>query len=442
MSTPKAVISNRIYMRPPEGDAYTHIIKELTHELKSKGSPRVLPGGKRVTPIRTEIIRTYTRHSDTLLSIPRGRVDLIPEGYEIVDRRATNSVPFPKPRIPLFPDQQEIVDDVSGDCFINAKPGWGKTFTALHLAAKLEEKALIVTHNTILRDHWIDETEAIFGITPGVIGSGTYDIDDHFIVVSNIQSLHKVFTSPLTKEFGTLIIDEAHHCPASTFSSIVENSYAKYRIGLSATLQRTDMRHILFSGYFSDKVYTPDASNTINPIVRLVPCSFCIPPGNSWAERVNKLLYDDEYITYVAALALDRISQGHKVLILADRVEFLERVKFYLGETCLLVTGATSQEDRASAKTKINNGTADAIAGMRSIFSEGVSINALSSVILATPIASEPNLEQIVGRVMRKHEGKYTAEVLDLQYSGISDKKQNQIRLGFYMKQGWEVVSY
>ena len=135
------------------------------------------------------------------------------------------------------------------------------------------------------------------------------------------------------------------------------------------------------------------------------------------------------------------IANGHSVLIVADRVEFLEKVKEYVGETCLLVTGDTTFEERQYAKQQILAKEKMCIAGSRQIFSEGISINILSCVILAVPMSNDSLLEQIVGRIMRPHEGKRHPLVVDMQFAGYADKKQNTDRLGLYLRKGWEVVA-
>jgi superfamily II DNA or RNA helicase len=105
----------------------------------------------------------------------------------------------------------------------------------------------------------------------------------------------------------------------------------------------------------------------------------------------------------------------------------------------VMVTGQTSFEDRERVKDQINSGEVLCIAGSRQIFSEGISVNSLSCVILATPISNEALLEQIIGRIMRDFPGKLTPVVIDLQFAGAADKKQNNLRLGFYLNKGWEV---
>jgi superfamily II DNA or RNA helicase len=424
----KAVVSNRIYLKGSDS-LIENIKKTLTHKIE-----HFVPG-KKVKSI--ELIRNYKLLPQGVISIPRGRTDLIPEDYEIVDKRVRVSVPFPTPLYNLREGQQIVYDSVNSDCFINALVGWGKTSTALHIARKLGQKTLVVTHTTMLRDQWVKEVEKLYGIECGIIGAGVFDID-HAIVIGNVQTVTK-HALALSKEFGTLIIDECHHVAATTFSEIVDASHAKYRIGLSGTMIRKDGKHILFKDFFGDVVFKPPQSNTLNPRVKIIKTGIRLNADEPWAKRINTLLYDPDYQQYVATIAATQINRGHKVLVIADRVEFLQNVKNWLGESCLLVTGQTDLETREAIKSKIESGEASSIAGSRQIFSEGISVNPLSCVILASPISNESLLEQIIGRIMREWPGKLHPLVIDLNFSGPTDRKQNELRWKFYLEKGWEV---
>ena len=419
-------------MDNPGNAASKFIMNSLTYKIqKNTGSKKF---------ISVETIKNYKSFTGGILSVPQGRTDLIPEGYTIVDKRVTNPVPFPTAKYNLRPDQLEIYDQVTDTCFINALVGWGKTFTALHIARKWGQKTLVVTHTTALRDQWREEIEALFGLTPGLIGSGTFDVEDHFIVVGNVQSIVKNLDK-INKEFGTIILDEAHHCPATTFSQTIDTFHARYRLALSGTMQRKDGKHVIFQDYFGTTVFKPEQANTINPVVHLVKSNITLKHNVPWVEKINELTQSEYYRKYISALASYHIERGHSVLVVADRVEFLEKVKEYVGETCLLVTGDTSFEERQYAKDQILTKQKMCIAGSRQIFSEGISINILSCVILAVPMSNDSLLEQIVGRIMRPHPGKLDPIVVDIQFSGWADKKQNNDRLGLYMKKGWEIVS-
>ena len=419
-------------MDDPGRDHTKHVMRTLTYKIhKDTGSKKF---------VSVETIKNYKSLVNGIISVPQGRLDLVPSEYEIVDKRVVNSVPFPTPKFELREDQQLIYDQITDTCFINALVGWGKTFTALHTARKLGQKTLVITHTTALRDQWVEEVETLFGISPGIIGSGKFDIEDHAIVVGNIQTIVKNLDS-LCKEFGTVILDEAHHCPATTFAGTIDAFHARYRIALSGTMTRKDGKHILFQDYFGHTVYKPPQANTINPVVHIVKSGLTLKPGATWVEKINDLTQNDNYRKFIAGLANMHISGGHSVLIVADRVEFLEKVKEYVGETCLLVTGETDFEARQRAKEQILNREKMCIAGSRQIFAEGISINILSCVILAVPMSNDSLLEQIVGRIMRPHEGKQNPIVVDIQFAGWADKKQNTDRLGLYLRKGWEVVT-
>jgi superfamily II DNA or RNA helicase len=429
---PKAVISNRIYMDNPGVEQTKVIIKALTYKIKKD------TGSKQFSTVET--IKNYKVLPKGILSIPQGRLDLIPEDYEIIDKRILESVPFPTPKHPLRPEQQVVYDPIDDTCFINALVGWGKTFTALHLAHKFGQKTLVITHTAALRDQWCEEVEVLFGTQCGVIGGGRIDHEDHFITVANIQTLAK-HSADLAKSFGTIILDEAHHCPATTFASTVDVFHARYRIALSGTMIRKDGKHILFRDYFGPLVYKPPQSNTLTPTVHVVKSGITLKPGVPWVEKVTELLESEKYRWFIADIAQMHINAGHSVLVIADRVEFLHKVKEYIGDDCTVVTGDTEYEERQLVKQQILSGEKKAICGSRQIFSEGISINSLSCVILAAPMSNDSLLEQIVGRVQRMHDGKLDPLVVDINFAGYADKKQNNDRLALYLRKGWQVVT-
>ncbi len=408
------------------------IIKELTYKIKKD------TGNKKFATIET--IKNYKVLPKGILSIPQGRLDLVPENYEILDKRIVEAIPFPDPKFPLRPEQQVVYDPINDTCFINALVGWGKTFTALHLAHKFGQKTLVITHTAALRDQWCEEVELLFGIKPGIIGGGQMDYDDHFITVANVQTLTK-HSAALSKEFGTIILDEAHHCPATTFAQTVDAFHARYRIALSGTMVRKDGKHIVFRDYFGSHVVKPPQSNTMTPMVHIVKSGITLKPNATWVEKINDLLESEKYRLFISDIAKMHIEQGHSVLVIADRVEFLHKVKEYIGEDCAVVTGNTEFEERQLIKQQVLSGEKRAIAGSRQIFSEGISINSLSCVILAVPMSNDSLLEQIVGRIQRIFEGKLNPLVVDINFAGYADKKQNNDRLGLYIRKGWQITT-
>jgi superfamily II DNA or RNA helicase len=77
--------------------------------------------------------------------------------------------------------------------------------------------------------------------------------------------------------------------------------------------------------------------------------------------------------------------------------------------------------------------------GTQSIFSEGVSLDCLSCLVLGTPVNNEPLLTQLIGRIIRIQKDKLQPVVVDINLQGKTARRQANNRRGYYMKQGYEV---
>ena len=243
----KAVLSNRIYLSV-DATHQEYVDKELTYTIPSH-DPRDPP----ITIKNMGIIR------QGLVTIPSGREDLIPKDYQIVDKRINLQVEFPEFQFELRPSQQDVYDKIDDSCIINAWVSWGKTFTALAIAKKLGQKTLVVVHTLALLKQWETEVEKVFGIQAGIIGSGKFNIDSP-IVIGSVQSLYRRIAA-INDKFGTVILDEMHHVSSPTFGRIVDKNKARYKLGLSGTIERKDGKHVVFRDYFGQTVLKPPKEN-------------------------------------------------------------------------------------------------------------------------------------------------------------------------------------
>ncbi len=69
------------------------LTKALTYKIK-----RNIPGATHFSQF--EIVKNYKVINKTIISFPTGRLDLIPENYEITDKRILEPMPFPKASYP------------------------------------------------------------------------------------------------------------------------------------------------------------------------------------------------------------------------------------------------------------------------------------------------------------------------------------------------------
>ena len=423
----KAVISNRIYLEVT--DKYKEVLsKELTYTIPSY-NPKDPP----------MVIKNMARIKSNLVSIPIGRTDLIPNDYEVVDRRVEKPVEFPDFKFDLRPSQEDAYNEVDDNCIINAWVSWGKTFTGLAIAGKLGQKTLIIVHTVPLRNQWAAEVEKVYGITPGIIGSGKFDLSSP-VVIGNTQSLYRRIQD-IRREFGTVILDEMHHVSSPTFSKVVDTNYARYKIGLSGTIERKDGKHVVFRDYFGQKVIKPPKENYMTPSIWIHRSEIRFMDGSNipWANKVTQLAYNEEYVHTIALLAAAFATKGHKVLVVSDRVHFLQACAELAGDKAICVTGEVPHEQRETLMSKITDGKANILFGTQAIFSEGISLDDLSCLILGTPVNNEPLLTQLIGRVIRQKEGKRNPIVVDIHLKGNTARRQASNRMGYYMKQGYQI---
>lgn len=403
--------------------------RELTYSIPNSYDPNEPPF----------IIKNMGMVRKNIVTIPSGRMDLIPEGYEIVDKRVLNRCDFPEFKLELREDQAEIYDILDDSSIINANPAWGKTFTGLAIAGKLGLKTLVVTHTVALRNQWVTQCKKVFGFEPDIIGSSKFGMSTP-IVVANTQTLYRNIDK-VKKEFGTIILDEMHHVSSPTFSRVIDTSHARYKIGLSATIERKDGKHVVFRDYFGNKVHVAPDNNSMAPTVHIYKSNVRFPDGGMpWAKRVNTLVNNEEYLHSVALIASTYAARGYKVLVVSDRVNFLNNCAKLVGDKAVCITGLIKdQEERDRLLYNVEYGDAEVLCGTQAIFAEGISCPPLSCLILGTPINNDPLLKQLCGRVTRIMEGKNNPVVIDIHLVGNTARRQASNRMGFYIKEGWEI---
>ena len=422
----KAVLSNRIYLNVT--DAQRDLIdKELTYRIPT------------YNPLDPPlIIKNMARVRKEMITIPSGREDLIDDDYEVVDKRLLIPAEFPEFQYELRPSQEEVYYKVDDSCIINAWVSWGKTFTALAIAAKLGQKTLVVVHTLALLKQWETEVKKVFGIQAGIIGSGKFNIDSP-IVIGSVQSLYRRVPA-ISDRFGTVILDEMHHVSSPTFGRIVDKNKARYKLGLSGTIERKDGKHVVFRDYFGQTVLKPPKENYMTPKIDVIYSEVRFLDGQNipWANKVTHLTYQEEYVHSVAMIASNYAARGHKVLVVSDRVEFLKTCARLSGDEAVCITGDIPHQQRPDIMKQIWTNK-DILYGTQSIFSEGISLDCLSCLVLATPVNNDPLLTQLIGRIIRVEKNKKQPVVVDINLQGKTARKQANNRRGYYMKQGYEI---
>jgi len=139
-----------------------------------------------------------------------------------------------------FPHQAEALEKWWGRGrrgVVELPTGAGKTILAVLAIAKVQRPTLVVVPTLELLVQWQRTLEKFLGGPVGTIGGGTSQVEDLTVITYDSAQMQMEF---LGDRFGFLVCDECHHLPAPAYRFVAEGCLAPFRLGLTATLARTD----------------------------------------------------------------------------------------------------------------------------------------------------------------------------------------------------------
>jgi superfamily II DNA or RNA helicase len=344
----------------------------------------------------------------------------------------------------LRPEQQPIEDiyiknaKEKGGGIISIKCGGGKTVLALHIAAILKTKTIVVVHKDFLMTQWRDRIiEFLPEARIGKIQQNTVDIENKDIVLAMVQSLSmKEYKEDTFKSFGLAIFDECHHLGAEVFSKSMRKVSSRYMLGLSATPKRKDGLSKVFEWFMGDIVYLQTTKNEDYAEVQLVECKSICPKYNKeevnfrkepcMPKMINNICEDFPRSEMILSLIKKYHREKRSILILSDRRGHLELLYKMLNAYSrgYYVGGMKPDELRESQEK-------DILLATYSMASEGMDIPKLNTVILASP---KSDVEQSVGRIFRQKacDRQLHPLIIDIQDNFSMFTKQCDKRIKFY----------
>ena len=319
--------------------------------------------------------------------------------------------------------------------------GSGKTLMGMLAISRIGGRALWLTHTSKLLTQSYDVAVRLFGEDGmGTITEGKIDIGER-ITFATVQTL-KSNISKYKDMWDVVIVDECHHCVSSPsqmtmFGACLNNVCARYKIGLTATPKRSDgMDDAMYAilGGVIDTVTREEVRDSTCPVfVRPISFNFHMNMMSIMREGtgvVDHNLELDQIINsrtrneFIADI-ISRVKDGHKVMVLSERVEHTKTLYDMCGGVLIRPKGILQDGQLMFATYQY--------------MSEGVDIPDLDILIMATPITNPRLIEQTIGRLTRKHPSKEIATVFDICDTDLILKKQYEARKTVYRRLDYEV---
>ena len=393
--------------------------------------------------------------------------------WEILDERVAPEVVWGEGNIELRPDDQETAVGVllrrdSG--FLSAPAGSGKTVMGLELARRLGLKTLWMTHQNTLKDQALEEAIEHLEIPKkevGMIHGAKTKIGEQ-LTIGMIPTLRKRDLTSIVKEFGTVIVDEAHHAPSNTFLNVINQFWAKHVYGLTATAYRRDkLESVMFNAIgpilteIKHQELVEDAHLIIPSIIKRAtgwyPLYSTSMEHNDFMEAMVSARARNEMI--VADVVKECIP-GNTCIVLVERTKHAEVLDQMLREAGLrsgFAVGSIDLESRPGKKEKrkkaipkkvrekiiqdLKTGELQVLVATYDLLMEGFNYRPLNRLFLATPIKYRGSVIQALGRIQRPSPGKGNALAYDYVDDSIAmfSRQANHREYTVYREMGMPV---
>lgn len=434
----KIIVSNTLTVSNPSPELTAWCKKNLTIANPEYAKKMRMGFWLGDTP---KVLTLYEQHGDDLI-LPFGTLCSLPcdiksESCFLGSFVDAVSVRYGGVDVPLYDYQKDAVEAVSKAQYgiLQSPAGSGKTQMGIALVKKFGKRSLWLTHtHDLLRQSkerarlYMDED------TMGTITEGKVNVGKG-ITFATIQTMCKLDLSRYKDFWDVIIVDECHRCSGTPtamtqFYKVLNSLAARHKIGLSATVHRSDGMIEATYALLGRVVYTVPDEAVGDKIMKVG-----ILPVGTGVEIDRKCLNTDGTLNYAKLITYltenlyreevivntIKLNEGKSCLILSDRLGHLEHLMNWLPahmkKDAVMVSGKMTTKkgkaEREQAIEDMRTGKKKYLFATYSLCKEGLDIPRLERLFMTTPVKDYAVVVQSIGRIARTFDGKDEPVVYD-----------------------------
>lgn len=308
----------------------------------------------------------------------------------------------------LYPYQAEGIARIDAELARGARrvlavspTGSGKGTMAAWLIARAVERgqrALFLVHRREIVRDVAARLRSGFGLRVGTVLPGERRDPGALVQVASVQSLIGRELPPA----DFVVPDEAHHYAADEWTKVLEHYATATMVGFTATPRRGDGRAL---GDAFDRLVIVATYSQLIASGHIVPCSVFRPRTHLGIDIAQGPV--DGYVKYAngraAFVFVDSVEEAIEVC-----AEFNKR-----GITAKAIHHRTKRGERKHALAGLRDGSVRVAVNVYTM-TEGVDVQNVSAIVLARSCRDVSTYIQIVGRALRRFDGKFEAVLVDL----------------------------
>lgn len=433
----KIILGNKIRVE----DAPKNIVEDVTYYLTM-----VNPKHEEAERLgySTYGINRYIRNFDFIsyntIEIPRGCrkyiINLMLKNnieYKVIDNRSMHEhIPeLCSANIDLRKYQMKYIQDMLSrgeqEGVIVSPAGSGKTVMGMSIYSVIGQPALWLTHTETLFKQAVSRIKTFVPAAGeediGTIRRNKWNVGKRFtvgMVQTMVRNPEKV--KAITNEFGMVILDEAHHCPARTFTEVLSLLNPYFLFGLTATPNRSDrLERLMYDAIGPIVVNIPvkeieKDGGIILPTVIYKETDTKKIDDNNVGKLLKYLIHNKKRNTMIVSDILNEAMSGEICIALSTRKEHCEMLynltKISWDKTGI-ATGDYPEKHNEQVIKDLEDGKITTIFTTPDLLGEGFDIDILSRGFICLPFRSETRVEQVIGRIQRYHKNKKDVKIYD-----------------------------
>lgn len=287
---------------------------------------------------------------------------------------------------------------------------------------KAGQRVLILAHRGELLDQAADKIKKSTGLGCAVEKAEQTSLDSWYrVTVGSVQTLmrEKRLNQFAPDHFGTIIIDEAHHCVSDSYQRVLQYFQGSNVLGVTATPDRGDMRSL--GSYFESLAYEytlPKAirEGYLSPIkamtvpLKLDLSGVGISAGDFKAGDLGDAL---EPYLYQIAEEMGKYCRDRKTVVFLPLVKTSQKFRDILCERGFRAAEVNGEsQDRAQVLADFDSGKYNVLCNSM-LLTEGWDCPSVDCVVVLRPTKVRSLYSQMVGRGTRLYPGKDHLLLLD-----------------------------
>lgn len=376
----------------------------------------------------------YT-HNGKYVGIDVGRRDLVTSLFErLGDVEVSDRRPAPPMRNKGMKFNFDVAYDYQvpaiaamvkyGRGVLESAPRTGKTAMAAAVSLELGLKTIIVAHQSDLLTQIYN---TYMGIDTAVQFTNCGDFEDavgfcktladfekYDVCLSTYQTFLSKGGQRLLKQicgmFGTVIVDEVHRSGADRYGEIISRFNSKVRIGMTATYERKDRKHLIVNHVFGSVTHSTPAKS-LKPVVSVIDTGVkCRKTYKIWQYAMKFLENSVPRNRCILKYIKHDVEAGRSILIPVTSHAYNSFLVAAINKVCGKQVakgwhGKLKPADRVNILNEARSGELRVVVATRSMLT-GVNVQRWDCLYEVMPINNPPNFRQEYRRICTPMEGK------------------------------------